>query len=40
MNEQEKTALELAIAVLGTVITWIEAFPHLGTSSQIILGGY
>jgi len=38
MNEQEKTALELAIAILGTVITGIEAFPHLGLSSQIIVG--
>jgi len=38
MDEQTKTALELALAVLGTIVTWITAFPHIALSSQILLG--
>jgi len=38
MDEQTKTAIELALAILGTIVTWITAFPHIALSSQILLG--
>jgi len=38
MDEQEKTILEIAVAIVGTVITWKVAFPRFDLLSQVILG--
>ena len=38
VDEQEKAVLEIATAIVGTVITWKLAFPQFDIASQIVLG--
>jgi len=38
MDEQESTVLQVAVAIVGTVIAWKVAFPQFDISTQIVLG--
>jgi hypothetical protein len=38
MDELEKSSLEIATALVGTVLAWKLAFPQLDIISQIIIG--
>ena len=38
MDDLEKTSLEIATAIVGTLLAWKLAFPQLDIISQVIIG--